>query len=475
MIEPEYWALRDSSARQWAFVSETLRELTDALAICGQPLVLRVGDVVDVLTDLHQTHRFAALWSHEETGNDWTFQRDKRVAAWCREVGLPWHELTQNGVQRRLRSRNGWAGRWDQAMATSKVPVPQLQPIGLMEAALPNAADLGMAPDPCPDRQPGGRTRAEGCLSSFLHHRGRRYRSAMSSPLEGAQACSRLSPHLAWGSLSMKEVAHATWARQAEIALDPAPSSKQWAGALQSFNGRLHWHCHFIQKLEDAPRLEYENMHRAYDGVRPSAPDAERLALWGNGETGLPFVDACMRCLRATGWLNFRMRAMVMAVASYHLWLDWPATGRLLARRFTDYEPGIHWSQVQMQSGTTGINTVRIYNPVKQGYDQDPTGAFTRRWVPELAHIADAYLQEPWKADNAGQVLGRFYPHPVVDHVSAARAARDRIWAVRKGAMFRDEARGILNQHGSRKSSPRRRKASTHAKVQGQLSLPFGD
>ncbi len=89
---------------------------------------------------------------------------------------------------------------------------------------------------------------------------------------------------------------------------------------------------------------------------------------------GYPFLDACMRSLRATGWLNFRMRAMVMSFASYNLWLPWRATGLHLARMFTDYEPGIHWSQVQMQSGTTGINTIRIYNVVKQGYDQDPRG-----------------------------------------------------------------------------------------------------
>jgi deoxyribodipyrimidine photo-lyase len=89
------------------------------------------------------------------------------------------------------------------------------------------------------------------------------------------------------------------------------------------------------------------------------------------------------------------MRAMVMSFASYHLWLDWRHTGPILARWFTDYEPGIHWTQCQMQSGTTGINTIRIYNPYKQAEEHDAAGAFVRRWVPELAALSDADLIRP--------------------------------------------------------------------------------
>lgn len=82
----------------------------------------------------------------------------------------------------------------------------------------------------------------------------------------------------------------------------------------------------------------------------------------------------------------------------------------VLARLFTAYEPGILYPQVQMQSGTTGMNTIGNYNPIKQGRDQGPVGAFTRRCCPGLADIADEHLQEPWKAQNAGAVLGRRYP-----------------------------------------------------------------
>ena len=220
---------------------------------------------------------------------------------------------------------------------------------------------------------------------------------------------------------------------------------------MKSFQARLAWRPHFMQKLEDEPALEARCLHPAYEGLRPHLPDATRLAAWAKGETGLPFVDACMRCLAATGWMNFRMRAMLVSVASYHLWLDWRATAPVLARLFTDYEPGIHYPQVQMQSGTTGINTIRIYNPVKQGKDQDPDGRFTRRWCPELAAIPDIHLQEPWKAETAGAVLGRSYPEPLVDPAQAAREAKARIFAARSDARHRAEAARITLKHASRK------------------------
>ncbi len=192
-----------------------------------------------------------------------------------------------------------------------------------------------------------------------------------------------------------------------------------------------------------------------------------------SGETGFPFQDACMRYLRATGWLNFRMRAMVMSVASYHLWLDWRVTGAHLARRLTDYEPGIHWPQVQMQAGTTGINAPRIYNPVKQGFDYDPNGSFTRRWLPELAAVPDAFLQEPWRWPEARALLGRRYPEPVIDLAQAAREARDMIWQARRSAGFADIAGTIADRHASRSGHRDGKPRPARQPMRNQLSLPF--
>jgi deoxyribodipyrimidine photo-lyase len=199
------------------------------------------------------------------------------------------------------------------------------------------------------------------------------------------------------------------------------------------------------------------------------------LAAWASGQTGYPFLDACMRSLRATGWLNFRMRAMVQSFASYNLWLPWRQTGLHLARQFTDYEPGIHWPQSQMQSGTTGINTIRIYSVVKQGYDQDPNGAFVRRWVPELVDVPDHFLQEPWAYDDASIIIDRLYPKRIVDLKASTTTAKDRVYGVRRANGFSDSADDIQEKHGSRKSGiPMRGQGQTHVTPKRQTAKRNG-
>jgi deoxyribodipyrimidine photo-lyase len=152
------------------------------------------------------------------------------------------------------------------------------------------------------------------------------------------------------------------------------------------------------------------------------------------------------------------MRAMLMSFASHHLGLHWRPTAVFLARHFLDFEAGIHFSQAQMQSGTTGINTVRIYSPAKQAIDQDPDGVFIQRWVPELARVPVAYLARPETMptsvqDLSGCILGKDYPKPIVDHAVAYRQARERLQSIRHLPATRSEARRVLVRHGSRKGA----------------------
>lgn len=477
IIEPEYWGLPDTSARQWAFTAEALASLRDELAALGQPLITRWGEAVSQLSRLCAQHGITRIISHEETGNAWTYARDKRVAAWARANGIDWLELPQSGVIRRLKSRDGWQAARSRFMRHAPLAAPTaLEPLWTTDLPerLPDARALGLAPDVCPHRQTGSHATARRTLESFLATRGASYRRAMSSPLSAERACSRLSPYLALGLLSVREVEHA---RQQARAAHPGAQdwAQDWAQALNSFAKRLAWRDHFIQKLEDEPQIESRCLHPAHEGLRGTDP--ARLQAWCKGETGVPFIDACMRYLIATGWLNFRMRAMLMSFASYHLWLDWRQTGAHLARLFTDYEPGIHWSQCQMQSGTTGINTIRIYNPVKQGHDQDPDGRFIRLWLPELRPVPQAFVHSPWDWPDAARLLSGRYPEPIVDLQQAGRRARDQIWGLRQRAGFHDVARQIAQKHASRAGDSARGSASTMRRARratpdpAQLSL----
>lgn len=458
IIEPAWLASPECHPRHVAWLLKCLAELQANLAARGLPLLVRTGEATAVFAALQREFPFTQLLSHEETGPGWSFERDKAVARWCRAQGVQWQEWPQTGVVRRLKDRRGWAARWQQRMDAPCVPapkhfnVPARFALSSIPLALPSLRDLNLPPATLP--QPPGEAAAEATLASFLGSRAMGYRKNISSPLTADTGCSRLSAHLAFGSVSMRTVHQAT-----EAAIQAA-SSRELAYSLRGFAGRLRWHCHFMQKLEDEPAIEWRNFARTADGLRPGdgtelqPADQERLQAWCEGRTGFPMVDACMRQLVATGWLNFRMRAMLVSFAAYHLWLHWREPGLFLARQFLDFEPGIHWSQLQMQSGTTGINTLRIYSPAKQAQDQDPRGEYVRQWVPEYGTAA--------------------YPQPIVDERTALATAKEKLYGLRKTPAAHREAGSIQHKHGSRKSGlpqtgAKARKTRKKDERQGQL------
>lgn len=466
VYEPEVLGSPYFDASHLQFINESLVELDAALRRRGGRLVRRMGRVPEVFEELHQAYGVAGLWSHEETGDRASFDRDRRVARWAADRGVRWREFPQTGVVRRLRSRDGWSRRresWLKERPSS--PPRKFAPTPLIEGCGEvGPLEAGLQPTSKTELPRGGETAGRVALQSFLEERGERYRSEMSSPVTAWSSCSRISPYLTWGCISMRTVVQALQERQRELraAKHSGVAVGGWLQSLKSFESRLSWRCHFMQKLEDEPEIEFRNMSRIYDGLREDAFDLRRFEAWRAGQTGYPLVDACMRALLQHSWINFRMRAMLVSFASYHLWLHWRPTASFLARHFLDFEPGIHFSQFQMQSGTTGINTVRIYSPIKQVQDQDPQGEFIRRYVPELADVPAEHLAEPHRMPLAmqsrvGCQIGENYPPPIVDHATAYRSARERIFAVRKQCEAKEEALRVLRKHGSRKSPTRRR------------------
>lgn len=480
IYDPALIRAPDCSAQQVHFINECLSDLDQALSARGSPLLAQHGDSVMIFQRLLDTFGPFTLYSHEETGNSLSYERDKRVAEWCRANGIVWKEFPANAVVRRLSSRDAWSDIWMQRMKPASLPAPDF--LGKPETTLsPNGIMLprwmGLQDDDKPLRQKGGRRQAAQLVKQFLSQRLHDYRYGMSSPLSAADLCSRLSPHIAYGCLSIKEIVQKVWKTRTELNAMPAHVRPKGAlEGLKSFESRLHWRCHFVQKLESEPDIETRNMHRGFDGLREPHFNREYFDRWRKAETGFPLIDACMRMLAETGWINFRMRALLVSFSSYQLWNHWQEPALHLAREFLDYEPGIHYSQVQMQSGVTGINTLRIYNPIKQAQDQDPQGEFVKRWLPTLERVPHAFIFEPWTMplalqQESGVIIGRDYPEPVVDHLASASFARETLWAMRRHSDVRDEARRVFDKHGSRnparegrRSSKSRQKSSEAAK-----------
>ncbi len=416
------------AASRW-WLHHSLAELSRSLG----SLVLLRGDPVELLPELVRKVNAAGVYWNR-CYEPYAVARDRKLKTLLRSQGLrvesrnsallfePWEIQTGAGQPYRV-----FTPFW-RACQERDVAEPSLSP-RIAIAAAPSMGDaleswklLPSNPDWAhtfgslwSPGESGGRAR----LAAFLQDGLRGYRALRDYP--AATHVSRLSPHVHWGELSPRQI----WAEVRQLVVaDPTLRSDA-----DKFLSELGWREFAHHLLFHFPTLAAANWKSSFDGF-PWKNDEAQLSAWRRGRTGYPLVDAGMRELWVTGYVPHRVRLVVASFLTKHLRIDWRQGESWFWDTLLDADAANNaagWQWV-FGSGADAAPFFRIFNPVEQGRKFDPDGSYVRRWCPELAGLPNDWVHAPFNAPaevlrTAGVVLGRDYPHPIVDHARARQEA----------------------------------------------------
>ena len=436
-FEPSLKKNKHYTSRHWNFIKESINDLNIYLKNIDTHIHTYNKEFTDVLKEIQDKFLVKKIFSHKETGLNITFERDILLKEYCQENSIQWEEEINNGVFRGLKNRKNWIKKWRDHM---------ISPVVLFKGEKNDFINIkknqNLKVKNSKILQKGGSSSGIKYLDSFLDTRHTKYQNNISKPEASRTSCSRLSPYMSWGNISTRYA----WQRAKEQ-IQNGKSKFQ----LNGFTSRLRWQAHFIQKFEMECQMEFRSVNKGYQNlVKPI--NKKFISAWQKGKTGYPLVDASMRCVVETGYLNFRMRALLVSFLTHHLWQPWQSGVIHLARNFLDFEPGIHYSQFQMQAGETGINMIRIYNPTKNAKEHDKDGIFIKKWIPKLKKIPAPLLFEPWKMSLIDQEtyeckIGKDYPNPIVDISETYKYAASKLWSIKSNSKVKEESSRILQKH----------------------------
>jgi deoxyribodipyrimidine photo-lyase len=430
-----------SDDRRVQFIHASLGELDARLRTWGAYLIVRHGRAADVIGRLADELEVESVFTNHDH-EPAALARDREVQQRLREAGRSLQTfkdqvifekdevLTQAGGAFSVFTpyKNAWLKRlaahpealdafetapWAGALASPPAghALPLLEELGFVAPAQP----IG----------PAGMAGAQQLLDAFLQ-RVDAYHVQRDFP--ALDSTSRLSVHLRFGTLSIRSLVRLLIARTDD-------GARTWLS-------ELIWREFYMMILQRHPRVVTQSFKAAFDKVQWEEGDEAdaAFAAWCEGRTGYPLVDAAMAQLNQTGFMHNRLRMVTASFLTKDLGISWVRGERYFARQLNDYElssnnGGWQWAA---STGCDAQPWFRIFNPVTQSKRFDPDGAFIRRWLPQLAGLEGAAIHAPWLAkpallERAGLVLGRDYPHPIVDHEQARARTLARFGVLKAG------------------------------------------
>ncbi len=408
VIDPFFFReKRETCDDRILFMRECLEDLQEQYRQKGSELQILYGNTPDVLVELAEQLN-ARVYYNFDTNMPFGRTRDNKIAGNNRFKGF-----SSDAIIRTPYNRTEWREHCTKHFQT---PIPELPknlplPPQLKQILLAEIMHTYGIKKQKQNVPKGGTASAKKRLLDFLS-RIQEYPRSISSPNTAENGCSRISAHLSFGCMSIREVYQAT-----------RKYTKQ-SRAQAFFLARLYWNQHFTQKMQDFPQLSTTAVNPVF--ATQGEYDEEKTRAWKEGRTGYPLVDASIRCLKQTGWINFRMRAMIASFYCDLLNQPWQIGADFMHYHLIDADTAINYAQWQMQAGVVGAHPPRIYNPIKQAYEQDPEGTFIKQWVPELQETPLERIHEPHKPTLLIELIPQKYPAPIIELSTATQQARNR-------------------------------------------------